>query len=377
MSGSRSIDAATLAATLSLFRTRASRFSDDPAVNVLAEQLDERYLAGMTPQPPTMLAVERFIDMVRRGEPPAIPAAQLAELEHLDLAAELAARAAHTQRTDPSQWFQRLDMAVFIVGSPRSGTSYLFNLLAAQGAFAFFTNASCWAWPTYGLAHTAKRPFADLGGGAFAIDTKTLKLDPSLVVPAEAEDIFHRAIPCYIHLGGHRYEFTDPALGNLYVLDRAIAAHLEHFSTRRLLTKSPFNTFRVAQLYRRFGSKCRFIHICRNGEDVAASIRANRFVYRQRGEFLTPEMAWIVHIQAALRHVDQVPMYLIRYEDLVDNPGHELGHLLDWLGLAMRLRPPRLNPWATGTRHNPQALSARRSLIGDFNAQLGYRLLVR
>ena len=34
---------------------------------------------------------------------------------------------------------------VVIVGAPRSGTSHLFNLLAATDRFSYFTTASCWA----------------------------------------------------------------------------------------------------------------------------------------------------------------------------------------------------------------------------------------
>lgn len=342
--------APTLPVTLSLFRTRAARFCDDPAAWVLAEHLDERYLAGISPHHATLRAVERFLDMVRHGEPPTIPTAQLADVEKLDLAAALAARHAHTQHVTRRL---RLDlgMAVFIVGAPRSGTSYLFNLLAAHGAFAFFTNVSCWAWPTYGLAHTAKKLFTDLGDHAFAIDTKALKLDPRLIVPAEAEDIFQRAIPCYTHLGGHEYQLTNPKLADPDVLDRAIAAHLDYLRSRRFLAKSPFNTFRIVELHQRFGARCRFIHLCRNGYDVAASIRANGFTYHHRGRRLTAEAAWATHVDTALRHASRVPMLLLRYEDLIDDPDRELARLFDWLGLDLQPRPIQpAQQWVSANR---------------------------
>jgi hypothetical protein len=85
---------------------------------------------------------------------------------------------------------------VVIVGAPRSGTSHLFNLLAATGSFAYFTTASCWAWPVRNLHQPGRRMFTTFSESTvLTVDNKKTRIIPGLVMPGEAEDIWHRAMP--------------------------------------------------------------------------------------------------------------------------------------------------------------------------------------
>jgi thymidylate synthase len=279
-----------LAETLALFRMRALRFAQDEATCALAEQLDERLACGVAPRPQTARAAERFLDELRAGPTARLDAHRLARTEGIDLDAELAARHAHARRplraADPR-------LVVLVVGAPRSGTSHLLNLLAFQQRFAYLTNVSCWAWPTYHLARTRKRPFATLGPGIFSADSKRLKLDARLVLPTEGEDVLARAIPCYERLRGHEYRLLPAHVRDPALLMGSLRAHLEHFERSAIVVKSPFNAFRIGELRALLGDAVRIVHIHRDGYAAAASIAANGFAYRWRdGSALRAEQAW-------------------------------------------------------------------------------------
>ena len=166
---------------LALLRTRLYRFSDDLRWYVLAETLEEHLLAGRQPQPATISAVRACLEQIRRnGKPPAFQLA-LASAENIDITVALAERAAYTWQqvplaTPPS-------MVVMIVGAPRSGTSDLFNLLAATGKFAYLTTASCWAWPVRNLHPPGRPSFTDVGHAVLKWTTNALGLSPALSCP--------------------------------------------------------------------------------------------------------------------------------------------------------------------------------------------------
>jgi hypothetical protein len=194
---------------LALFRARAYRFSNDLRWCILAEALEELYLAGKQPSPSTMDTVRACLTSIREyGSLPAFPDAT-AVAESVDVEAGLNQRAPHSwQRFISGALPARI---VVIVGAPRSGTSHLFNLLAATGSFAYFTTASCWAWPVRNLHQPRRRLFTTLTESTvLTVDNKKTRIIPGLVMPGEAEDIWHRAMPVYRHLRGHRYDIGHP-----------------------------------------------------------------------------------------------------------------------------------------------------------------------
>ncbi|MGH3685851.1 MAG: phosphotransferase enzyme family protein [Pseudonocardiaceae bacterium] len=270
---------------LALFRTRAYRFSDDPRHYVMAEWFEESFLTGSLPSPATLRYVRTGLAQLRAdGRMPAFDPA-VAEAEGLDAEVEIARRADYRYAMALSP--REPELIVAIVGAPRSGTSHLVNVLARQQLFAYFTAASCWAWPVWNLLQVNRHLFTEVGDAVFAVDNKRTRTIPGLVMPAEAEDVYARAIPVYRHLAGHRYHIDPTGQGDLDVLCGGINAHLDYFNTQRFLTKSPFNSFRIPALENMWGTKVRYIHIVRDQSDSADSMMRNNFEYVVNGRLLS------------------------------------------------------------------------------------------
>jgi hypothetical protein len=189
---------------LALLRTRLYRVSSDVRCYVLAESLEENYLARRHPKAATMAAVRSCLDKIRYDGSSTDFRDDLAITEDIDIGASLEDR-------EPYVWHRvatsgQPQKVLVIVGASRSGTSHLFNLLAATGRFAYFTTASCWNWPVRNLHQPGRQLFTALTDTALAVDNKRTRVIPGLVMPGEAEDIWHRAMPVYRHIRGHRYD---------------------------------------------------------------------------------------------------------------------------------------------------------------------------
>lgn len=236
---------------LALLRTRLFRFSNDLRWYVLAESLEESYIRGRRPEPATMTAIRAFLDKIRRD-------GRLAEFRHDLAAAEDINIGTALEERQPYIWHRAVDASppanvVVIVGAPRSGTSHLFNLLAATGRSAYFTTASCWAWPVRNLHHPGRHLYTALADTALAdtvlaVDNKRTRIIPGLVMPGEAEDIWNRAMQTYHHIRGHCYDLSpEPRRGDTRILHAAASAHLQPRRAARqvaiqLLSHSPDRT---------------------------------------------------------------------------------------------------------------------------------------
>lgn len=336
---------------LTLLRTRLYRFSDDLRWYVLAEALEEHLLAGRKPQPATINAVRACLEQIRRNGSPSVFQGALATAENIDIKTALTERAAYMWQQVPLD--APPSMVVIIVGAPRSGTSHLFNLLAATGKFAYLTTASCWAWPVRNLHQPGRLPFTDVGDAILEVDNKRTRIIPDLVMPGEAEDIWHRAMPVYQHIRGHRYETSlEAAASDVRILQAAVHAHVAHFQRTVLLAKSPFSSFRIPQIERLWGNTVRYIHIIRDQREVADSMLRNHFEFAANGNLLTAELAWSRFVGSIHRHAPAGRTTTIRHEQLMDNPGHAVELIVD----AMGVREP------AGL---PSQLSTRGSVVGQ------------
>jgi Sulfotransferase family len=316
---------------LALLRTRLYRFSDDPRHYVLIEALEERLLAGHPPRPATLAQVRASLAAIRTTGPPLDFSSEVAAAENIDVTAELAAR-------DPYTWRQAPQMSVppavvMIVGAPRSGTSHLFNLLADTELFAYFTTASCWAWPVRNLYHPGRHLFTRASSAVLSVDNKRTRVIPGLVMPGEAEDIWARAIPVYRHIVGHRYELTLPRAGRLEILNAAASAHLDYFSRPLLLAKSPFNSFRIPQIEVLWGSAARYVHIMRDAHETADSMHRNRFEFAADGRLLDAEDAWSVFVNAVRDNAPASRTITVTHSDLVISPHRTVARIFGALGL--------------------------------------------
>ncbi|SBW24214.1 hypothetical protein FDG2_4065 [Candidatus Protofrankia californiensis] len=314
---------------LALFRTRSYRFSNDLRWYVLAEALEERYLAGQPPKPSTMDTVHACLAGIREaGSLGAFPE-RAAAAENVDVDAAL-----HQRSPDRWQHFTsgvRPANIVVIVGAPRSGTSHLFNLLAATGRFAYFTTASCWAWPVRNLYHPGRHLFTALDEGTIlAVDNKKTRIIPALVMPGEAEDIWHRTMPVYRHIRGHMYDIghqLDAGDSNSGILDAAASAHLAHFGRDSLLVKSPFSSFRISRLEQHWGTKVKYIHIIRDQHETADSMVRNHFEFATAGRPLDAQDAWALFVGAVETAAPADRTITIRHADMLRDPNSILGAL--------------------------------------------------
>jgi hypothetical protein len=302
---------------LALYRIRAYRFTDDHRHYVLAEQLEERYLDGIRLRPTTLTYVEHCLNAVRAGGRFPVFSNHVATSEGIDIAAELRAREPYGYRKvlirEPRQ-------VIAIVGAPRSGTSHLYNLLAATGRFAYFTTVSCWAWPTRNLTRAGRRLFTDVDEDVLAVDNKGTRLLPGLVMPYEAEDVYARTIPTYRHIAGHHYDLTPARIATPEILSRATSAHLAYFNRDILLTKSPFNSLRINQLEKVWGGRLHYIHITRDPHDTAESIRRNHFEFEVGGHLLSAEGAQLYFTNSIRRDAPRSQTLVVNHRALLRNP---------------------------------------------------------
>lgn len=321
---------------LALLRTRLYRFSDDQRDYALAETLEERYLDGHRPRDATMAYVGECLGAIRRtGRPLPFPS-EIAAIENVEADTEIA----HRRRYG---YHRALDMPsperiIAVVGAPRSGTSHLVNLLARQQHFAYLTTASCWTWPVRNLHFPARRLLTELSETeartALAVDNRRTRVIPGLVMPGEGEDIYARALPVYRHHFGHRYDITPCKAHNLDVLNGAARAHIDFFGTSILLTKSPFNCFRIPQLEELWNNRISYIHIIRGQHETAGSIRRNHFEYLHSGTLLSAEEAHTLFVTTVEENSPPDRLLSITHQALISRPHHTITRVLDWLGLT-------------------------------------------
>jgi hypothetical protein len=249
---------------LSLLRTRLYRFSSDPRWYVLAESLEENYISGKHPKPATITAVRACLDNIRHDGRPLEFHHDLAAAEDISIGTDLAQRRPytwhHAVNADPPA------RVVVILGAPRSGTSHLFNLLAATGKFAYFTTASCWAWPVRNLHQPGRQLYTALADTVLAVDNKRTRIIPCLVMPGEAEDIWDRAMPVYHHI--------------------------------------------------------------RDQHQTASSMRRNHFSFVMRNRPLDGESAWSLFVDAVRNHAPPDRLLTVRHEELLHDPRRLIRALL-------------------------------------------------
>ena len=311
---------------LALLRTRLYRFSSDKRWYVFAESLEENYLAGRHPQPATTTAIRSCLDKIRHDGSPAEFPGDLACAEGIDISAGLDEREPYAWHRVPRD--SQRPKVVVIVGAPRSGTSHLFNVLAATGRFAYFTTASCWTWPVRNLRQPRRQLFESLADTVLTVDNKQTRVLPGLIMPGEAEDIWHRAMPVYRHIRSHQYHIgPQPEPGDPRILHAAAHAHLAHFNRATLLVKSPFNSFRIPLIEQQWGP-AKYVHIVRDQRETADSMRRNHFEFSVGSRLLDGESAWSLFVNAVWENAPADRTHIARYDELLQDAQRVINLLL-------------------------------------------------
>lgn len=190
------------------------------------------------------------------------------------------------------------DRMVFLVGAQRSGTNWLQGMLGIHPAVATLP------------AET------HLFFGAF--DQLDARVQHG-VVSSGATGTF------FMSEDG----FLDAARD---FLDRAFSEAADRLrpGAARIVERSPRHAEKAA-LIRRIYPDSYLIHLVRDGRDVARSIAAQRWGPSSVAE---AARAWTVAVAAARTAGQDMRRYReVRYEDLLADPGSEIGSLVEWLGL--------------------------------------------
>ena len=190
---------------------------------------------------------------------------------------------------------------LFIVGSPRSGTTWLQLLLAHHPAVA-----------TVGETHLFDHFIGPALRNWNALDEAPREMGPGLVM-ARQEFVDHqRALAIRIYGGTARH------------------------GTRLVVDKTPDQALWWEEILTLFPG-ARILHMVRDPRDVAASMMA---ASRGWGASWAPGTAfeaawmWCEHVRAASQAVGcALDGRTVRYEDVYKDPGLELSALFGWLGL--------------------------------------------
>ncbi|HET9733594.1 MAG TPA: sulfotransferase [Acidimicrobiales bacterium] len=199
-------------------------------------------------------------------------------------------------------------LPVFVVGAPRSGTTWIQNMLGSHPSIC--------APPEIGLFHTYLSPLDSRWSHETAAQRRP--------------NARRRGLPAVLA----RQEFVD--------LLRQVAVGV-YESARRckpaasvLIDKEPTNTPHM-QLIAEIFPEARFVHLLRDGRDVAASLVAAHEGWAHDwapGNVADAARCWKDHVGWARDgRRTGLPFLEVRYEDLLASPVESLLALFDFLGV--------------------------------------------
>lgn len=301
---------------------RLYRFSDDLDAHVVVEHLEDLVRRGRRIPRVAEEEISRFLSHHEITGSVAFAAEEVAAALGIDVAGIVRGRV-ETARSTRS--VSRPRHVICILGAPRSGTSNLFNRVIHTSSFATFTDHSHHLWHREQLEASRSRFLREWPRRVLERDTRSAKLDPSISWPSEAENILHRALPVYRHMGGHRYALETVREEDPDLLRIAVGAHLDWFGSATIVLKSPFNVLRMKLLPRAIGGSWSVVHIRRDRQQAARSIQRNRFRYWLDGNELAPEevAAWFAAEAERFANLE------VGHEDVLRDPDAVVGRIID------------------------------------------------
>lgn len=283
---------------------------------------------------------------------------------------------------------------IFILGSGRSGTTILYNLLSIHPDVCWFSVLTDmhYAWPQLSVFHRVLDiPVVGqwLKHQIGRSDTHTYSL-----YPVEGEGIYHTLCRFEQH---KKTTETSPGPAKLELFKRSVQTHLQYTGKPRFINKQTANTQRIA-LMRKLFPDAYWIHIIRDGRAVANSLSRVEWWPNTRLWWLgkTPRewnpdgtrwltlgaKHWQKNVTEIRSHAARLkPNYLeIRYEDLVRNPRNVIRQILRCTRLTpyesyLTMLPASLGDgnakWRTSLSEKDQKLLNK--TVGVFLRSLGYR----
>jgi hypothetical protein len=249
----------------------------------------------------------------------------------------------------------------FIIGNPRSGTTLLRLMLDShrdllvppECGFAVWWHEKYRGWSEASCADGTLDPFlADL---ATSRKIETWGLDFDVL-----RDLIAAERPAsYAELASLVYVFYGRSTGRTFV---------------RWGDKNNFHVTRVDLIARIF-PESHFIHIVRDGRDVACSYRRLagmnlRSEYAPRLPAELPEIAreWRSNLDAAIASFDAIGwsrVHELRYEDLVSRPAAELERVCAFLGETSDGGMLDYHTGVSSRRHEPEAFLAWKGRVQE------------
>jgi LPS sulfotransferase NodH len=211
-----------------------------------------------------------------------------------------------------------VDLAV-IVGSPRSGTTWVQRLIGSHPEIASPPETHAFHW-YLGPALDRWREFSS-------------HMDAAAQVYERSGEMPDRLIGLQTILSTEDFLAWSRSLIGVVQL----RAFEQKPQARILLEKTPSNSRRVHDIDLLF-PQSRFVHVVRDGRDVAASLLAASGSWGTRWAPRDPSSAarvWRSHVRDAERAAAFGDRYLaVRYEDLRRDPVAELQRVLSFLGVS-------------------------------------------
>ncbi len=217
---------------------------------------------------------------------------------------------------------------IFVIGMPRSGTTLLSFMLDSHSRIAIPYESN------FLFGHYTKREsFGDLSDYR-----NRASLVESVLSEPYVREWDYKISPQQIDL-----EKCD-SLTN--AVDQIYTAYAAHFGKDIWGDKSPQNTRHVDVLDKLFPAS-RFIHIIRDGRDVALSLTGNK-IWWSANDFVSQLRTWQKGVRSARRMLNALPksrFLEIMFADLVSEPEHEMVRVTSFLGIAYE--PGMLSDYTT------------------------------
>jgi len=243
-----------------------------------------------------------------------------------------------------------IENPIFIVGAPRSGTTLLRNILNRHPSLAICGETQFNHW-----IYRRRRAFGDL--------SQLVHRKP--IVEA------YLATMCVQRLHADLSILRDKLLRDAVSYRTFFAVILEWYAESEGRTRCGEKTPQHAVLAETFCEwfpGATILHLVRDPRDVVASMLLKSWGFRSA---VKNAQAWLRLNQAALRSRHRPEYLLVKYEELVHQPEHELKRICTFLGEDYF--PSMLEPEPTAEQTDPPRLSRQRitrQRVGRWREQL-------